>query len=375
VSLLGIHFSLQMGATVPVPVEQSLMEVWESAEVKVTDAGRSGFQLVFKLGRGPGDLHDYALLADPVVAIGSRVVMGATVGGMPQVLFDGFITNQQFKPSPKPGESKLTLMGEDLSYVMDQEERNEEYPGQSDEGIVQTILDRYTMYGVTAAVTTPEVNEQPTEDEGTPAQQATDYAHLLELAKRHGFTFYVEPGPRSGESMAVWGPPVRAGAPQPVLSVNLGAETNVISLDFDLDGLAPEVYSGFIQDRSDNSLVSVSSSSVSRQTLGTGDPLARARTRIFRQSAAASATAFAAAQALTDASVESAVKATGELDVTRYGGILAARALVAVRGAGFLFSGFWYVKEVTHKIQPGSYKQAFALAREATGAASNTVEA
>jgi phage protein D len=371
-SLLGLHFSLNLGPTVATPASAALMEALRSVEVTHTDEGRSGFQIVFGVGRGAGDLQDYALLADPLVAVGNRVVLGLTVGGIPSVLFDGFVTTQQFKPSMQPGASTLTLTGEDASYKMDQEERNEEYPGQGDEGIVQTILARYAEFGVSPEVTTPDVTEQPTEDERTSGQQGTDYAHLTALAAQYGFAFYIVPGPTSGTSTAVWGPPVRTGSPQPALSVNLGATTNVDTIDFSFDGLAAELYTGRIQDRGDNSAVDVSTSSASRPTLATGDPLANARTRIYRESAAESAMAFARAQALTDASVENAVEATGELDTGRYGGILQARSLVDLRGAGFLFDGTWYVKNVTHKIERGTYKQAFTLAREATGSASST---
>ncbi len=373
-SLLGIHLSLQLGPSVPAPAPESLMAALRSVEVTHTDEGRSGFQLVLALRRGAHEIEDYALLADPLVAPGNRVVLGLTVGGVPEVLFDGFITNQQFKPSVEPGSSTLTLTGEDASYKMDREERNAEHPGQGDEAIVQSILASYAEFGVSPDVSMPEVTEQPTEDERTPGQQGTDYAFLTELAQRYGFAFYMVPGPASGQSTAVWGPPVREGVPQSALSVNLGAETNVDSIDFSFDGLAGELYTGRIQDRGDNSVVDVSTSSASRSTLASGDPLATACTRIYRDSAADSAMAFARAQALTDASVENAVEASGELDTGRYGGILQARALVDVRGVGFMFDGTWYVKSVTHKIERGSYKQSFKLAREATGATNSAVQ-
>jgi len=58
-----------------------------------------------------------------------------------------------------------------------------------------------------------------------------------------------------------------------------------------------------------------------------------------------------------------AVTGEGSLDVTRYGGILQARQLVGVRGAGPAFDGLYYVKSVTHKIKRGQYKQNFKLTR------------
>jgi hypothetical protein len=58
-----------------------------------------------------------------------------------------------------------------------------------------------------------------------------------------------------------------------------------------------------------------------------------------------------------------AVKATGSLDVARYGDVLRARSLVGVRGAGLAFDGLYYISEVTHRIQRGEYKQDFKLVR------------
>jgi hypothetical protein len=53
----------------------------------------------------------------------------------------------------------------------------------------------------------------------------------------------------------------------------------------------------------------------------------------------------------------------GSLDVARYGRLLKSRQLVGVRGAGVPFDGLYYVKTVTHRIERGSYKQDFTLAR------------
>ena len=58
-----------------------------------------------------------------------------------------------------------------------------------------------------------------------------------------------------------------------------------------------------------------------------------------------------------------AVSANGTLDVLRYGGVLKARRLVGVRGAGQPFDGVYYVKSVVHNIKRGEYKQSFTLGR------------
>jgi uncharacterized membrane protein len=66
---------------------------------------------------------------------------------------------------------------------------------------------------------------------------------------------------------------------------------------------------------------------------------------------------------------------TGSLDVARYGRLLKSRALVGVRGAGLPFDGLFYVTNVTHEIERGSYKQSFSLARNALLSTLQTVPA
>jgi len=67
-----------------------------------------------------------------------------------------------------------------------------------------------------------------------------------------------------------------------------------------------------------------------------------------------------------------AVSANGEVDTVRYGHILRAGQLVGVRGAGALYNGDYYVKQVTHNIERSKstqqYTQSFELKRESLGA-------
>ena len=55
------------------------------------------------------------------------------------------------------------------------------------------------------------------------------------LAQQCGYVFYLEPGPIPGTSKAYWGPEIRIGEPQPALSVNMDALTNVEQLTFNFD--------------------------------------------------------------------------------------------------------------------------------------------
>jgi hypothetical protein len=61
------------------------------------------------------------------------------------------------------------------------------------------------------------------------------------------------------------------------------------------------------------------------------------------------------------------VTATGKLDAARYGGILRARGTVGLRGAGWSYDGFYYVKKVTHSLRQDEYNQEFTLTRDGLG--------
>ena len=52
----------------------------------------------------------------------------------------------------------------------------------------------------------------------------------------------------------------------------------------------------------------------------------------------------------------------------RAGSIVNVSSIVGLRGAGFNYDGFFYVKSVSHSIKKGEYKQRFSLTREGVGA-------
>jgi hypothetical protein len=83
--------------------------------------------------------------------------------------------------------------------------------------------------------------------------------------------------------------------------------------------------------------------------------------------------AYARAQGITDASTDNVVMITGELDALRYGELLSARGLVGLRGVGYSYDGLYYVKNVTHSIQRGDYKQRFTITREGLGSTTPVV--
>ena len=372
-SLLGTTVALLVGPSVPLPAPVGVMEALDSIQVTTSDSGRSGFQLSLRVGRGRSDLLDYALQLGPLLQPFSRVVLIVSFGGLPEVLMDGIITNQQFSPSSEPGTSTLTLTGEDVSVMMDMEERSVEHPAQPEMAIAAKIIATYAQYGLIPMVIPPPSLDMPIPIERIPVQQATDLEYLNALAERFAYVFYVMPGPAPLTNTAYWGPPIRAGIPQRALSANMGSQTNVNSIDFEHDGLAATTISGSVHDRRLNSSVPVQTFASLRIPLARPSLLAQRRVRRFRGTGLDTMQAFARAQAETDRSHDQVVKASGELDALRYEAILKPRALVGVRGVGDTYNGFYYVQQVSHSISKGSYTQRFSLEREGTGATTPVV--
>lgn len=367
-SLLGIHLTLLAGPTVPLPLPPRLLESLVSVEVKHSDEGKSGFQMVFTAGRSSTDLVESPVLALPSLAPFARVILIVVFGALPQVLMDGIITNRQLQPGQGGEGSKLTITGEDVSVMMDRQEKSVEHPAQPEVAIALKLIASYAQFGLIPVVIPPPTLDVPLPIERIPVQQGTDRGYLEEIARPYDYVFYVEPGPAPGVNRAYWGPPVRVGVPQPALSVNLGPNSNVISVDFQQNALEPTTVEGQVQDRTTNQNVPVKTLAGSRPPLAAQPPNPLSMgVRAFRESGATATQAFAHAQAATDASLQQVVTASGELDALQYGRLLNPRGLVGLRGAGFTYDGLYYVKSVTHAIQPGQYRQRFELTREGTG--------
>jgi hypothetical protein len=376
-SLLGVRLTVLVGPTVPLPAPLILSESFAEAKVTHADAGRSGFQLTFKAGRGgPLGTLDYPALVLPLLRAFNRVILLATFGVVPKVLMDGIITRSELQPGDRPGQAKLVVTGEDVAVMFDLKERSAEHPAQDETIIANKIMLSYAQYGIVPLVIPPPVIDPPIPIERIPVQQGTDLDYLEQMASRHGYVFYISPGPLPGMNTGYWGPPVRIGLPQRAITVNMGAETNATLGAFQTNALAPTMVEGQVQDRTTNRTIPVRTFGSLRPPLATqpawlvNQP--NVRTTQLRDSGLNASQAYAHAQGTVEAASD-AVTVDGELDVGRYGDVLSARALVGVRGAGYQHDGFWYVKRVSHEIKPGAYKQSFTLAREGHGSTTPVV--
>jgi hypothetical protein len=339
------------------------LDALSGIEVTTAAGQRSGFQLTFTFNnRSP--LHPLFLLGS-IQTPKLRVIVVLTVNGTPEVMADGIVGRMDMSPSGQPGQSTLTVSGEDLTVLMDLDKHDgTEFPGMSPETRVETILAAYGNFGIIPAVIPSPFSETPSPTDYVPQQQGTDLQYINQLALDTGYVFYLEPGPVPGMNTAYWGPDVKVGIPQPALNVDMDASSNVESLNFSIntqDRTQPIVRVQ-IPDSSDFLEIPVPEISPVNPPLG-AIPLPYQRTEQLEDTANLTM-AQAAGRALALASRSSdGVSGSGSLDVVRYGRVLKARQLVGVRGAGLAFDGLYYVKSVTSTLKKGEFKQSFSLSR------------
>ncbi|MCM0676055.1 hypothetical protein NCC78_15345 [Micromonospora phytophila] len=368
----GLRLTILAGRTLPLPLTVDLVQRWRSARITESDEERSAFSLVFDAGRaGPLAAADNPFGLTSPLAPFARVVLVLTFGVVPQVLFDGIVTETRLAPGTGTQGATFTVTGEDVGNLLHREERDVEHPALDDYPTVLTILAPYAAQGILPKVIPPPVMDPPLPIDRIPTQHGTDLEHLADLAERHGYVTYVDPGPLPGISTFYWGPPVRIGPPQPALAVDLGSDSNVEEVSFRTDATRPATVTGAVRDRRTGLDLPVAAVAPLRPPLG-AVPFALAnagdvRRQRLREGTSDGVTALARAQSQVDRGADALV-AEGTADGARYGAVLRPRGLVGVRGAGWTHDGLWYVRQVEHDIAFGGYRQAFTLARDGHGA-------
>jgi hypothetical protein len=368
--LKGVQLSLMIGPVIPLTPPRAVMDALAEVEVQVQDVGQSGFKISFQIDK-QSPLNILFLLTGGMPLLFMRVVIVAVVNGVSNVLIDGVITENHIAPGDKGSNSTLTLMGKDLTVLMDQSKLSGfPFPACPPEARVALLLLKYAALGVLPMVIPSVLMFMPLPIDQIPGQKGTDLDYIQYLAGEAGYVFYIDPGPTPGISRAYWGPQIKVGPVQPALSSDMDAYTNVESLNFSLNqeqNKTPLLYI-YNQETGISIPIPIPPISPLSPPLGAITPLP---TNLippdlspWRHDMAKrpipQAIMMGMAEAAKNAEV---VSCEGSLDVTRYGGVLKARQLVGVRGSGPAFDGLYYVKSVTHTLKRGEYKQSFTLTR------------
>jgi len=367
--LSNVQLTLMIGPIVPLTIPRAALDALSSVEVKVEDVGQSGFQLIFSIDK-QSPLNILFLLSGGLPLLFMRVVIVATVNGVANVLMDGVITNNQISPGDKGSNSTLTITGKDLTALMAQSNWSGfPFPACPPEARVALLLLKYALFGVLPLIIPSIMTDISLPIDRIPSQKGTDLEYIRFLAEQCGYVFYLDPGPAPGVSKAYWGPQIKVGPVQPALSADMDAYTNVESLQFTFDQEKNRIPIIYIYNEQTGVTIPIPVPPITplNPPLGLIPPLP---TNILgdlqppRDDMSKRPIPQTIMMGLAQAAqYAEAVSCTGSLDVVRYGGVLKARQLVGVRGAGPAFDGLYYVKSVTHKIKRGEYKQDFMLTR------------
>jgi hypothetical protein len=361
----GVQLSLQIGP-VPIPAPREVVDALIHVKVEDGSGGtQSGFELAFELPiRSP--LRTLFLLTGGGSLPLMRVVLVVTINGSARSIIDGVTTNVETQPG-EGGVAKLIVKGKDLSALMDLIEiPGLPFPAMPPSARVLLVLAKYAAFGVIPMVIPSILDIPPIPVQQIPQQRGTDYAYVKKLANDAGYVFYLEPGPAPGTSKAYWGPEIRVGAPQPALTTNMDALSNVEQISFNFDKEKKTIPIVFFQEPVSKVPIGIPIPDITplNPPLGLVPPLPPKIEKLDSTAHLSAPEALMAGLAYAGQHSDS-VFGKGTLDVAKYGRLLKSRQLVGVRGAGLPFDGLYYVKSVTHDIQRGSYKQSFALARNA----------
>lgn len=296
-----------------------------------------------------------------------RVILVVTINGIPYPLMDGLVTNNEVGAGSQPGESIMSITGEDLTKVMDlQDFSGIPYPAMPAEARVTLILSKYGMFGMIPLVIPSISIDIPNPTSRIPKHQGTDLAYVRQLASEAGYVFHIDPGPAPGTNTAYWGPEFKIGVPQPALNMDMDGKSNVESLSFNLqtaDASLPVVH---LQDplTKISLILPIPKVNPLQPPLGIL-PMPVSKVDFLKETSKKSAMGAIGDGLAAASKTADSVKAEGTLDVVRYGRLLKARGLVGVRGAGPAFNGLYFVKSVTTTLKRGELKQKFTLTRNA----------
>lgn len=352
------------------PAPQQVMESLTQVQISIASKGKSGFDLSLAVSKSSPIMTD--MLPNGYFDPPTRVIITVTIQGELFVLMDGVITAQEMVPSDEAGKSVLSIKGQDVSQMMELIDLSGlPYPCLPAEARVALILAKYAPYGVVPLVIPSVLLDVPNPLDEIPTQAGTDLEYVESLAQTVGYSFFVQAGPTPGVNLAYWGPMLRTQIPflpkPPPIAIDWDGRSNVESLQFGFDGTQKTLWVVLIEASTMSPVpipIPVPDITPLSPPLGRKSPQPL---KIAPMTGLAGYKPWQAAAIALGRAAESAniVHGQGTLDVLRYGGILPARTLVEVRGAGITYDGQYFVESCTHTIKPGSYKQSFTLTRNA----------
>lgn len=353
----GAAYTLLIGhVPAPAPLVEAVQEITIDTSIEEASVLRVRFGIT-KSTIGEWSILDLDPFR-PLLPLGVRIQQGISP---PEAVINGFVSDHHVTYADTPGSSSLEVTAMDATFVMNMTEKVMPWPNLPDAAIATAI------FGQNALI--PKVD--PTspvliEPEGTTTQRGTDIRFLRRLARRNGFDCYVQPEPLSGLDIGHFGARQVVGLPQAVLNVSFGGDTNVSGFTVRYELAKPTMAIATQLDTTTKSPQPGPAPASLLPPLGLEPTLLRevppGMVRPVGTGVTHAGDLQAAAQGIVDRSTWAvACEGTVGADV----GVLRPGGLVAIRGAGRLYNGNWFVTRVRHTLAAGRYEQHFEATRNA----------
>ena len=330
-------------------------------EIQVDQAMGMAWEAELKLDLAADEKGNWSDAGEELTQPLGRVRVEVKIGtGSFVPLIDGLVVNQKFDFSSGPGRSALTLVVQDDSVLLNQDETVEVFEDQTPDEIATTLVE--------AAGLEIEADQVPAAGSGLErfvVQRGSAMRLLRRLARQYGMFVYVRPGEQPGKSVGVFAKPDLSPADLPEM-VLMGADRNVNHVTVEFDALRPMAASAGSVRITD--VTSLSSEIDTSDDAPLGDSpvhsLLTPAKALLAHTREEQSDLDAAAQAAVNLS-SWAYTARGEVTADVYAGVLEPFKVVRVVGIGTRLSGDYLISRVKHVLNFESYKQTFTLLRNA----------
>lgn len=287
----------------------------------------------------------------------------------PECIFDGYVLAHKLHLQTGITASTLQVWGQDASWLMNLEEKVQEWVDMTDADVANAI---FGDYGITPADENSE-DDSPSHTEAghTLMQRATDIQFLRTLARRNGKLCRVAAGREAGELIGYFAKPSLDGEPSVTLKLNDPEVWNVDALDIEWDVMRPSAVQArqalFTDPAEDGVGVDLTESGLDLlDERGLADFAGETMSvRLTAPVDDAGELTLRAQSLLREAGWF--VRCEGEADVSRLNAVLRVGQIVQLAGVGTLHSGSYYVWSVRHTITADSHRMKFVLLRNAVG--------
>jgi phage protein D len=296
-------------------------------------------------------------------------VVGTPDGGTDQCVFDGYVLSSKLHLQKGTTGSTLQVWGQDASWLMNLQEKAQEWVDVTDADVASSIFNNYSI--TPASGNASDASPSYTEDNHTLMQRASDIQFLRSLARRNGKLCRVACTDTPGVRTGYFAKPDLSGDPVVTLELNDPTSWTVDSLDLewdvtrpseilarealftdsDQDGVGVDQTDSGLASLSDEGLATFSGQSMSVMLTTQVDDVTELTLRA--QSVLREAGWF--------------VRCEGQADLSRLNAILRAGTVVQINSAGAMHSGKYFVWSVRHTIDKQSWQMKFTLVRNAVG--------